>query len=57
MRMTEIHGFGYPLRICVYFLRRPRQAAHQTQIVPEEVVCVIYHGFQLILLVVLALTK
>lgn len=55
--MTEIPGFGYPLRICVYFLKRPHLAPHQTQIVPEEDVCVIYHGFKLISLVVLALTK
>lgn len=55
--MTEIHGFGYPLRIYIYFLRRARLAPRQTQIVPEEVVCVMYRGFQLILLAVLALIK
>lgn len=65
--MTEEHGLRYTIKICVYFLRRPHLpiwskfpvAWHHIKCgnVPEEVVCVVYHGSQLISFVALALIK
>jgi len=67
MRMTEENGFRYTLKTCVHFLRRPHLpiwskcpvAWHHVKHgnFPEEVVCMLYHGSQLILFMVLALIK